>query len=197
MALGATLRALGKGFPIRHSLWHLGLKQVAQRLELQPEREAVEEYEAALAELWQDSLGKVWDDSLVRGRVLDNAANYGRGEAMAEHEDDPAIAKLRFSLGEYEDARLAWQTVFEAVEREREARERSGKVAEPSDERQLYKFARDVVDSSYLGDLPRGGATGELARRARRYLIAFERLSITLETMSKKLEDVSSEEAGP
>ncbi len=36
------------------------LKQLAQRLELQPpEREAVEEYEAALAELWRYSLGKV------------------------------------------------------------------------------------------------------------------------------------------
>ncbi len=116
---------------------------------------------------------------------------------MAEQEDDPAIAKLRFSLGEYEDARLAWQTVFEAVEREREARERSGKVADPSDEHQLYRSARGVVDSTYLGDLPGGGATGELARRARRYLLAFERLSVTLETMSKKLEDVSSEDAGP
>ena len=116
---------------------------------------------------------------------------------MAEHEDAPAIAKLRFALGEYEDARLAWEKVLEAIEREREARERSGKVADPSDERQLYRSARRVVDSSYLGDLPGGGATGELARRARRYLIAFERLSVALETMSKKLEDVSSEEAGP
>ena len=35
------------------------LKQLAERLELQPKREAVEEYEAALAELWWYSLGKV------------------------------------------------------------------------------------------------------------------------------------------
>ncbi len=112
------------------------------------------------------------------------------------YEDSPPTTELRLALDAYEDARSAWRATVEDVGQQLEAMGRGRSETIPSNERQLYRLARKLVDTSYLKDASEAGGFGELTQIARRYLTEFSRLDVALENLRENLENIS-EEAEP
>ena len=99
--------------------------------------------------------------------------------------------ELSLALEAYVGALSGWSAYVEAFNREREIRGLGHGAIDVRDERQLYRFAREVVDSSSGGDASEGEGTEKLARAARRYLTGCDRLLNALEDLTHYLEDLS------
>jgi hypothetical protein len=100
--------------------------------------------------------------------------------------------ELSLALEAYVGALSGWSAYVEALNREREIRGLGHGAIGVRDERQLYRFAREAVDTSSDGDGPEGEGTGKLVQAARRYLMGCDRLLNALEDLTHHLEDLSA-----
>jgi hypothetical protein len=115
----------------------------------------------------------------------------GGGVKMDEYSP---TRELSLALEAYVGALSGWRTIVEGLEHEREIRGLGQSAIDARDERVLYRFARQIVDASYVGDAPEGEQTEEITLRARRYLVEVERLLNILEDLMHHLEDISGGE---
>src|SRR5215218_2571972 len=99
---------------------------------------------------------------------------------MAERGSEPPTRGLREALEHYEQFREGLRVAAERYEQLRQNRAFSGKLVDPDDERQLYRFARALVGAEYVGDLPENLAAEAYAQEARGYLLSVAKLSEVL-----------------
>ncbi len=107
--------------------------------------------------------------------------------------DYSLIRELRSALDAYGDAHASWEEMAKALMREIEARGIGGAKPDLSDERNLYRMARRAIDHSFRKDAPESGVEGEITQRASRYIMEFDRLSRTLDALSRHLERASED----
>ncbi len=115
---------------------------------------------------------------------------------MAERGSEPPTRGLREALEDYEQFREGLRVAAERYEQLRQDRGYSGKLVDPDDERQLYRFARALVGVEYVGDLPEDPAIDAYAHEARGYLLSVAKLSEvltaeSLEGLRQHLADIS------
>ncbi|HLM78065.1 MAG TPA: hypothetical protein VK361_06725 [Rubrobacteraceae bacterium] len=107
---------------------------------------------------------------------------------MAEHGDEPLIDDLKTVLDAYEEARKGWREVAILLKQERVMSELEDMTLDPNDERQLYQFARNWADITYIG-----GEVPEhiFAQVARDYMLTVDRLPNLLDNLSQHLKEIS------